>query len=482
MSTSHESGASSGKQLAGRLVVGLAGPWPTAEEVAWLEEWRPAGVILFARNVTGFNQLAALCAMVHRLVPGCEVMADHEGGPVSQLAAAVGRPPAAWTLGALGDTDLTREVHRETARRLANAGVDRVLAPCADVLLESRNPVIGARSFGEEGSGVAAQVTAAVMGLRDGGIKGCLKHWPGHGSSGRDTHLSSATVAGENGEAPPFLAGLRAGAGAVMVGHLTLPGASLPATLDTDRLGRWRQELEAAAAGPVLFFADDVTMGGLRPAMAQLGVVLADGLEEGMIDPGILPRSWLQNLASAGLDRILIRGIPWLAFPLTAEAELDFPADSRAPLAGPEPSWPTGPYEEARGRARSGIEPGFLDVDLTLGWLDLTAGDRWEVATDEFSDRRLGFARHLMGAFARVVELDAAELTAGQLLQRLLITSHRPLPEHLLKPEYWAGILAPQGVCLTLGHPGLAGDMKAILGPGWSLTPYHEIDWSLGLT
>ena len=82
------------------------------------------------------------------LVTDLEIVADHEGGPVSQLSFAVGRPPAAWALGVLDDPDLTRRVFVETGRRCRQLGIDRLLAPCADVLTEVHNPVIGSRAFG----------------------------------------------------------------------------------------------------------------------------------------------------------------------------------------------------------------------------------------------------------------------------------------------------------------------------------------------
>mgnify|MGYP000152097362 CR=1 FL=1 len=79
--------------LAQRLVVGLQGAVPTSAELLWLAAHRPAGVILFARNVLNYSQLSELCHGLKTLVPGLEIVADHEGGPVSVLAAAVETVP-----------------------------------------------------------------------------------------------------------------------------------------------------------------------------------------------------------------------------------------------------------------------------------------------------------------------------------------------------------------------------------------------------
>lgn len=462
--------------IAAKLVVGLAGSWPAPAEEAWLRCWRPAGVILFSRNVSSFPQLRNLCRKLHELLPGLEICADHEGGPVSQLAAAVGRPPAAWGLGILGDVDLTRRVHAETGRRLRLAGVDRVLAPCADVLTEPRNPVIGARAFGPEVEAVSGQVAAAVGGLQSEGVACCLKHWPGHGASGVDTHLVAGTAQDAAG-ARPFAAGLAAGADAVMVGHLSRGAAGPPATLDRPRLEEWRRLWNGSAPRPVLLFADDVTMGGLRPAMSELGIRAADGADEGLVDPAALPLAWLQALAEAGNDRLLIRGIPWAALPLAADSTAA-PGPEGLPV-GSAPAWPEEPYGEAQRRLLARLAPSFFDRSLTLGWLDLTVGDRWEVAGGDPAQLRDDFTARLRARFARVVACDREQPLAGaEPLTRLLVTSHRPVPASWLHSAGTPNPWAKAGLCLVLGHPSLAPDLKLRLGPEWVVSSWYEVDWT----
>ncbi len=155
-----------------------------------------------------------------------------------------------------------------------------MLAPCCDVLVEPRNPVIGSRAFGEDPGRVSAHVAAAVAGLREGGVRTCLKHFPGHGGTAGDSH-DRAVVAGAGALAGPFEAGFAAGADGLMVGHLAVGGGALPMTLDAPALARARATVPAG----VRFFADDVTMGGLRTALATLGVAASDGRTQGLVDP-----------------------------------------------------------------------------------------------------------------------------------------------------------------------------------------------------
>lgn len=457
--------------LARRLVVGLAGPEPTPAELAWLRQHRPAGVILFGRNVTGPAQAARLCRRLRGLAPGLQVMADHEGGPVAQMAAAAGRPPAAWTLGDLDDTDLTRAVCRETARRLALLGITRVLGPVADVLEHPRNPVIGARAFGADPALCARHVAAAVAGYRDAGLQVCVKHWPGHGGTATDSHLSleAQLVAGCR---EPFLAGLEAGADAVMVGHLPVAladGRAGLATLEAGYLAGVQVALTGAGAPPLLV-ADDVTMGALREPMRRRGVPLPDAQDSGLVEPGDLPAEWLRALLEAGCGLLLLRGIPWRALPADAPAAAgeaaaadESAAADLADLKRPAPVW-----QEARERLWRREAAGWPAPSQVLTWLDATAGDRWGAA-----DQRGGaaFAARLAGLFASVERPDGAAREPAP-CERLLVTSHRPLAAgrlDALRP-------APVGVALAMGHPSLADDLRGRLPGGWRVGQVHDCD------
>jgi hypothetical protein len=438
-------------------VVGLAEPGLQALEACWLREHQPAGVILFGRNCTDPAQCARLCADVRACLPdGAEIMADHEGGPVSVLAAALGRPPAAWTLGVLDDLDLTRRVHRETGRRLRELGVDRVLAPCCDVLVERRNPVIGSRAFGDHPGVVAAQVAAAVTGLREGGVRTCLKHFPGHGGTAGDSH-DVAVVAGAGALAGPFDAGFAAGADGLMVGHLAVGGGGLPLTLDAKALARTRTTVPAG----VRLFADDVTMGGLRPALARLGVAASDGRAEGLVDPADLTHGWLEALAVAGCDVLLVRGIPWRALPLAdGEVGPGLPPPVVA-AAGAAPEVPL--YAEVRARAAVGMV--LADPRGVLLWLDATGGDRWGEA--------VGLQPWLEARFGRVARVAPGESSPLTGATTLLVTSHRPLGAGVAAVA--AVGLARAGEAVVAGHPSLGEEVGSLLGAGWRVRALFDL-------
>ena len=465
------------RDLASRLVVGLEGSWPTAFESAWLDEWQPAGVILFSRNVKEYSTLRGLCEFLHQLVPGLEIMADHEGGPVSQLASALGRPPCARSLGELDDVGLTARVFEQTGIRLLEVGIDRVLAPVADVPTEPHNPVIGARSFGSDPSLVSRHTVAAVTGLLDAGVKVCLKHWPGHGGTTGDSHLVETTV--HQGAMPaPFESGLTAGAGAVMVGHLLIDhqvdeADVLPATLDREFITDSKRQLGRGNVEHLLFFADDITMGALGPAMQRLGVDVPETQETGLFDPGSLPVAWFEHLAAAGCDRLLIRGIPGGAFPLTCEPGGMEAGSAAESLTDPEFS--AGPYAEARRRSWAKVGSVFPDRASDLLWVDFSRSDRWGAAAgqDEAKggDGPLEMIHGLLCRMFHSVSMAPDDNSQVKSRNRLLVSSHRPLPE---TKNLWGG-LASRGVCLVLGHPSLKTDLEGLLGMDWKVVALHDI-------
>jgi len=222
-----------------------------------------AGVTFFGPNVVG--DTPALTASLRAAAPAEPVIAiDEEGGDVTRVAYASGSPyPGNAALGAVDDVALTQAVHAAIGADLFRLWINTNLAPDADVLDLDGSAVVGTRSFGPDPALVARHVAAAVAGLQSSGLAACAKHFPGHGSTGDDSHLSLATVSGtleeiRTRDLPPFVAAIAAGSLAIMPGHLRVPEltGALPATLSP-----------AAVTGL------------LRGELGFTGVVICDALE-----------------------------------------------------------------------------------------------------------------------------------------------------------------------------------------------------------
>jgi beta-N-acetylhexosaminidase len=186
-----------------RMVLGAAGLSLTPDEIAFYRDERPWGFILFARNVGEAAQLRDLAAAMRDCVgrPDAPVLIDQEGGRVQRLRAplAPDYPPAA-ALGELYRRDREAGLRaawlmsRLHAFDLARCGIDVDCLPVLDVPVEGAHDVIGRRAYARDPEAVAALGRAAAAGLLAGGVLPVMKHVPGHGRAGADTHFELPTV------------------------------------------------------------------------------------------------------------------------------------------------------------------------------------------------------------------------------------------------------------------------------------------------
>ncbi len=150
------------------------------------------------RNVVNPAQVAALVADLRRRL-GAELLVcvDQEGGRVARLRDEHGflTGPAAVEFAALDSGTQAAAAHAQ-ARQLSALGIDLNLAPCVDVAVNPDGPVIArlGRSFGADPQLVRACARVVLDMHRHCGVAACLKHFPGHGSAGEDSHLGLPDV------------------------------------------------------------------------------------------------------------------------------------------------------------------------------------------------------------------------------------------------------------------------------------------------
>jgi beta-N-acetylhexosaminidase len=177
--------------------------------------------------------------------------------------------PRAMAFGATGDEKLAYEAGRVTGEEARALGVHVNFAPVVDVNNNPRNPVINTRSFGEDPALVGRLASAYIRGLQSAGVTATLKHFPGHGDTDVDSHIGLPIIKHprerlDKIELPPFRAGIAAGAGAVMTGHIELPNLdpspSTPTTLSAPIVGGLlRDELQFHG----LVYTDSMGMQGV---------------------------------------------------------------------------------------------------------------------------------------------------------------------------------------------------------------------------
>lgn len=218
-----------------------------------LEQYPVGGIAVFKKNIQDENQLSALIADFQSASKIPMIVAvDEEGGAVARLANheafSLPKYTSARDIGKTGDPEQARQMGRTIGGYLRFYGFNLDFAPVADVDSNPANPVIGRRAYSADAQQTAQMVAAAVEGFHEAGMLCTVKHFPGHGDTGQDSHYGTATSYKtweemKAMEMLPFEAGITAGADVVMTAHITTPNATtdgLPASLSytmiTERL------------------------------------------------------------------------------------------------------------------------------------------------------------------------------------------------------------------------------------------------------
>ncbi|MFZ4894476.1 glycoside hydrolase family 3 protein [Plantibacter sp. Mn2098] len=279
-----------------------------------------AGVVYFGQNIgTDPAETAALSATLRAHQPSILIGVDEEGGNVSRLEALTGSTlPGHAQLGALDDVEVTKAVGVEIARRLREAGTNIALAPVADVNTNPLNPVIGNRAFGSTGALVARHTAALVEGLQSAGVAACVKHYPGHGDTATDSHLSLPRIELPLDEIdrehqPPFQAAIDAGTASIMTAHIVVPAlralrqAQGP---DVDVAGDALRQAQGPE-GPVTELVDvpatlNPTILGRLRATGFDGVIISDALDMAAIRSTVGSGNGAVLALRAGVDLLCI--------------------------------------------------------------------------------------------------------------------------------------------------------------------------------
>jgi beta-N-acetylhexosaminidase len=220
--------------------------------------------------------------------------------------------PPQMALGATRDTSLAYEQGRITAIEGRALGVHVAFAPVLDVNNNPANPVIGVRSFSENPHLVADMGAAVVRGLQDHGMLATGKHFPGHGDTDENSHLTITTVHAsreriDTVELVPFRRAIAAGLQGMMTFHGLVPAidtASVPATLNPAIMtGLLRKQLGFNG----LLITDAMDMNGVlsRVSAPKGGAAAASG-SYGTISNSIGIAEACKLAIAAGADILLM--------------------------------------------------------------------------------------------------------------------------------------------------------------------------------
>lgn len=272
------------------FMVGMPGTAMNRETTEFINQNNSGFVILFSRNIESINQLVDLTNELHslsRVAPF--IFVDQEGGPVVQLKEMASTVVSHMALAATGNPENARTAARIIGSEMRACGFDGVLAPVLDVNFEERNPIIGIRSFSDSPDVVADFGGKFYQGLRESGVAGCGKHFPGHGGTAEDSHLGIPVVGISRDVffdrcVRPFRTLIRDKIDALMTAHVLFKGISDEiATFSPFLVGRL-----------------------LREELGFQGVVISDCLEMKAVRDHFSAEEIVRKALEAGIDVLTV--------------------------------------------------------------------------------------------------------------------------------------------------------------------------------
>lgn len=177
------------------LIIGFDGTAISPRLAALLTKIQPAGVILFARNITSAEQ-------THTLLRECQkcvatplfTCVDLEGGTVDRFRNVIGSTPSPSEVFATGSRALFRKHGRVIGENCRALGFNVDFAPVLDLAYEASRSVLSSRAVSADPKQVVVYAREFLRGLSDAGVIGCGKHFPGLGEATLDTHHELPSV------------------------------------------------------------------------------------------------------------------------------------------------------------------------------------------------------------------------------------------------------------------------------------------------
>lgn len=259
------------------------------ELLANVDDHHVGGIIYFSGDIYG------QAVLTNKLQQASDIplwiTQDMEYGAAMRVRGTTRFVPA-MGVAATQEPDYAYWVGKVTAREAKALGVHQIFAPVLDVNNNPDNPVINVRSFSGNPNMVATFGQAFIEGVTSEGLVSTAKHFPGHGDTDTDSHISLPTINYDYArldslELVPFRSAINSGLKSVMSAHISFPKISttptLPGTMD----------------GSIL---NDI----LKDSLAFDGMVVTDGLEMSGISSNYSPGSAVVQALQAGADLMLI--------------------------------------------------------------------------------------------------------------------------------------------------------------------------------
>lgn len=232
------------------VIIGMDTNYLTDRIKTMITKYKIGGIILYRKNFNTYQEMLKLIKDLKELNKENKIPLfigiDQEGGRVNRIPKEIENLPAANKISIVGGAELSKEAAQITGEILKKSGYNLNFAPVLDIKRFDSNHSIGDRSFSEDKEKVAECGIAVMQELQKQGIVSVIKHFPGHGSTTKDSHYMLPIINKKMDELEkedmyPFKQAIENGADAILVGHLLIRKATgiYPASLSRKFISRY---------------------------------------------------------------------------------------------------------------------------------------------------------------------------------------------------------------------------------------------------
>jgi len=280
-------------ELIGQVImIGLPDKKLDSFSAEFIKDYKIGNYILFARNYNNTAQMKSFMKELYQYTSDITgsfplVSIDQEGGMVVRLFKDVTFPASPLTTSASSVQDAPYATGVIVGKDMLSLGINLDLAPCLEINEGLLNPLVNTRGYVASKEIVLKNARAFVRGLQSGGALSCIKHFPGAGSSTKDSHLELPIIDDSK---------------ETLLGYNMYPFLNIPfsdALMSSHCLFKSFDELPSTLSKVLL---TDV----LRGQMGYEGLIISDGMEmKAIADHYGIGRGCVMAL-NAGCDILLL--------------------------------------------------------------------------------------------------------------------------------------------------------------------------------
>lgn len=213
------------------LIITLQEQEITKETIELIKKYKIGGVILYKKDYNNYNEMLEKINKIKSInsqnpIP-LFISIDQEGGRVNRMPREIKNLKSAKKVASTGDIDLVKQSAEIISKMLKSFGISMDYAPVLDIKRFEEGHAIGDRCYGENKKDVSKYGVEFMKEMSEQGVLSVVKHFPGHGATRKDSHISLPIVRKSKEELEiddmvPFKQAIKNGVDGIMVSHILI--------------------------------------------------------------------------------------------------------------------------------------------------------------------------------------------------------------------------------------------------------------------